>query len=257
VRLSKGSFKNTFTYTDQEIDAETGLMYFGARYYQPRLARWISNDPLQRDIKSMVKFNELNGYGYVRGNPVNYVDEDGRLTISEWKLSIAHPNVALQVWNIKEYVEDDVSSKFAEGFHNGKADAYRHALWNAIMIKELGSDWTKSFADAHEDFEGNPKEEKQMDIYNNQQGREIGEQYLDSKYNWEDIAATIKQALEDGKLQTEINEYNDNEIECEAYYDDGAYADPYVEGAEKTYDKQGKQYDKLYKEDYEENDNNR
>ncbi len=34
-----------FTFTGKPLDAETGLYYFGARYYEPRLQRWLRADP--------------------------------------------------------------------------------------------------------------------------------------------------------------------------------------------------------------------
>ncbi|MDE0092399.1 MAG: RHS repeat-associated core domain-containing protein, partial [Oligoflexia bacterium] len=51
------------------------------RYYDPDLARWISEDPIE--------FNggDLNLYRYVMNNPVNYFDPDGRYA---WELGFAY-----------------------------------------------------------------------------------------------------------------------------------------------------------------------
>ena len=36
-----------YLFNAKEFDEETGLYYYGARYYDPRLSLWISTDPLQ------------------------------------------------------------------------------------------------------------------------------------------------------------------------------------------------------------------
>ena len=68
-----------YVYTGKEHDEETGLVYFGARYYSPEIGRWITPDPLflQKPTKVSEYPLEANLYAYVRGNPVTYVDPDG------------------------------------------------------------------------------------------------------------------------------------------------------------------------------------
>jgi RHS repeat-associated protein len=59
-----------YRFTNKERDDETGLYYFGVRYYAAWLGRWTSSDP--GDF-----VDGLNLYVYVRNNPVNGVDELG------------------------------------------------------------------------------------------------------------------------------------------------------------------------------------
>jgi RHS repeat-associated protein len=59
-----------YRFTNKERDDETGLYYFGVRYYAAWLGRWTSSDP--GDF-----VDGLNMYVYVRNNPVNGVDELG------------------------------------------------------------------------------------------------------------------------------------------------------------------------------------
>lgn len=54
---------------------ESGLLDFGARMYEPFSARWISQDPVKE------KYYGINPYSYCAGDPVNFVDPDGR----EWE----------------------------------------------------------------------------------------------------------------------------------------------------------------------------
>jgi RHS repeat-associated protein len=56
------------------LDEETGLYYYGARYYDPRTSVWLSTDPLQE------KYPEVSTYAYCVNNPVNAIDPDGRST---------------------------------------------------------------------------------------------------------------------------------------------------------------------------------
>src|SRR5690606_27050292 len=63
-----------YRFSGKEKDDETGFYYFGARYYAPWLARWISCDP--------VGFADgMNLYRYCRNNPVMLRDPNGCLTI--------------------------------------------------------------------------------------------------------------------------------------------------------------------------------
>jgi RHS repeat-associated protein len=64
-----------YRYTGKEQDEESGLYYYGARYYAPWLGRWTSADPA-----GLVDGGDL--YLYVNDNPINKVDENGRWDIS-------------------------------------------------------------------------------------------------------------------------------------------------------------------------------
>jgi len=47
ISNQQSEVSNQYGYTGRRIDAETGLIYFRARYYSPELGRFISRDPLQ------------------------------------------------------------------------------------------------------------------------------------------------------------------------------------------------------------------
>jgi RHS repeat-associated protein len=65
---------NQRRFTGQYADAETGLQYFGARYYSGRQGRFVSQDPYQGDDGDPAS---LNRFGYAHANPTGYIDEDG------------------------------------------------------------------------------------------------------------------------------------------------------------------------------------
>lgn len=58
--------------------------------------------------------------------------------------------------------------------HNGNGDAFRHALWNALMVKLTDSSWANKWATAHEyGAKNQPSIEKSMDLSNNAYGRSL------------------------------------------------------------------------------------
>jgi len=67
-------------FTGKERDAETGLDYFGARYYGSKIGRFTTVDPVYTWRENLVDPQRWNRYVYVRNNPLRYVDPDGRCT---------------------------------------------------------------------------------------------------------------------------------------------------------------------------------
>lgn len=68
-------------FTGKERDVETGLDYFGARYYRGSLGRFTTVDPGQKTAENLIDPQRWNRYGYVRNNPFRYVDPDGRVLV--------------------------------------------------------------------------------------------------------------------------------------------------------------------------------
>jgi RHS repeat-associated protein len=61
---------NPFRFSTKYADAETGLLYYGHRYYQPQTGRWLSRDPLG-------EAGGTNLYGFVGNDPLTRVDPTG------------------------------------------------------------------------------------------------------------------------------------------------------------------------------------
>jgi RHS repeat-associated protein len=66
-----GTVENPYTYTGREFDAETGLYYYRARYYDPRIGRFLQEDPIGFDG------GDLNLFAYVGNNVPNERDPKG------------------------------------------------------------------------------------------------------------------------------------------------------------------------------------
>ncbi len=65
-------------FTGKQRDSESGLDYFGARYYGSGLGRFMSPDPLYLEMNRLTDPQQLNLYSYVRNNPLSLTDPDGR-----------------------------------------------------------------------------------------------------------------------------------------------------------------------------------
>jgi RHS repeat-associated protein len=76
-------------FTGKERDAETGLDYFGARYYASRSGRFTSVDPALDIEAALFDPQRWNRYAYVRNNPLRFIDPDGRLTYRLGPITLA------------------------------------------------------------------------------------------------------------------------------------------------------------------------
>ena len=92
----RNSIWNTpYLFNAKEFDEETGLYYYGARYYDPRLSLWMSVDPISNydPLNSenyldgehnggIYNYANLNSYIYCYQNPVKLVDPNGKQALA-------------------------------------------------------------------------------------------------------------------------------------------------------------------------------
>lgn len=67
-----GALINKYKFTEKERDSETNLDYFGARYYDSELGRWLQVDPLAD------KYPGWSPYNYAVNNSIRLIDTDGK-----------------------------------------------------------------------------------------------------------------------------------------------------------------------------------
>jgi RHS repeat-associated protein len=80
-KILKESIENPFAYTGRELDAVTGLYYFRARYYDPKLGRFISTDPVPSGLENAIGHNP---YLYALNNPLRFTDPLGLNAAERW-----------------------------------------------------------------------------------------------------------------------------------------------------------------------------
>lgn len=68
-------FSTPYRFTGKELDSETGLYYYGARYYDPMVGIWHGVDALAE------KYPSLSPFCYVADNPILFKDPDGKRII--------------------------------------------------------------------------------------------------------------------------------------------------------------------------------
>ena len=118
--VAAGLDKLPFRFTGKEMDEETGLYYYGARYLDPKYSRWLSGDPALGDyvpaagtdpsklagMGGVYNTVNLHLYHYAGNNPVKYMDPDGRhndvaelakLLPEMWAAAIAEPSVVGEI----------------------------------------------------------------------------------------------------------------------------------------------------------------
>ena len=114
--VAAGLDKLPFRFTGKELDEETGLYYYGARYLDPKYSRWLSGDPAlgeyipQAPINDEAKkhnenlpgmggvFNTVNlhVYHYAGNNPIKYTDPDGKSSKAYGILYISYDRYTTQ-----------------------------------------------------------------------------------------------------------------------------------------------------------------
>jgi RHS repeat-associated protein len=92
-----GNTKNGLWYTGKPVEDSTGLSYFGARWYNPRIGRFYSTDPKGFNEGNPLSFNR---YAFANNNPYKFLDPDGKSAAFVFGLLA----VGGAVWMIHELV---------------------------------------------------------------------------------------------------------------------------------------------------------
>jgi|GEM_PF-2403583 len=73
---NQGNPDDVNKFTGKELDSELGLYYFGARYYDAEVGRWLGIDPLYN------KFPSVSSYTYALNNPFLFFDPNGLFPVT-------------------------------------------------------------------------------------------------------------------------------------------------------------------------------
>ncbi|QLH06079.1 DUF6973 domain-containing protein [Nitrosopumilus ureiphilus] len=158
--------------------------------------------PISNEHTSTIVSSYYSKYygGYYGGGP----------NADEWWTSFWNPYDAYIANTKANQALKKTQEKFPSGGHNDDADAYRHALWNCLMARQIGASEAKKFGDAHENYDGNPENEKEMDLHNNKKGRDLatdpesvlGPPPAGERWQDKECSELVEKALNEGKLQT-------------------------------------------------------
>ena len=113
---------NHYKFTGTERDAETGLDYFGARFYAGTLGRFLTSDPLMVSGTRMLNPQLLNLYAYVGNNPTNFLDPTGRERMPQAYFE------ALR--DLHKEAQDDANREI-QAYRNGQ----RGGFGNEVLVK--------------------------------------------------------------------------------------------------------------------------
>ncbi|WP_255804679.1 RHS repeat-associated core domain-containing protein [Treponema putidum] len=204
-----GIDKLPFRFTGKELDEETGLYYYGARYLDPKYSRWLSGDPALNDYIPQAPVNDdakkhnenlpgmggvfnvvnLHVYHYAGNNPVKYIDPDGRVAAASAIAAIGTGVLVtagiIAIVNSKPYKEavsevssyvqekiDEASEKIANG-------AKQAGTWIGEKVK---SAWDNIFG--AEDKKHTPDQQALSDLSKDAKRQGITNEDADTLLNW-------------------------------------------------------------------------
>ena len=136
---TSGSTPNSYRFTGEQQDSETGLYYNRARYYNPSLGRFTQQDSWMGASGNPIT---LNKYLYANSNPVRYVDPSGRASNSENMAAIA---TAGAVAGIAAYYTIDLSYRAYTG------SAYGLMYDTLMILREVSAANDDDFTDDYLD----------------------------------------------------------------------------------------------------------
>ena len=71
IEERNNTWNTPYLFNAKEYDEETGMYYYGARYYEPRISLWMSTDPKEATCP------DISSYTYCHNSPINLLDIDG------------------------------------------------------------------------------------------------------------------------------------------------------------------------------------
>jgi RHS repeat-associated protein len=95
IEERNNTWNTPYLFNAKELDEETGLYYYGARYYDPRTSVFLGVDPMWE------KYPGISSYAYCVNNPVKYTDPTGKYIESVWDIASLATGVGSFIDNLK------------------------------------------------------------------------------------------------------------------------------------------------------------
>ncbi len=225
---------NPIMYRSYYVDLEMDMFvyYLNSRYYIADWGRFASADSYVQTGQGML---DKNMFAYCGNNPVNNIDPTGclweyilavvvivvvgviadscvnslidnsekitgvKVTESEKEFAKEDPVGAVIGFNSRSIANEYQKELYPNtyGKDGNQANAFKHAMWNAVMTDKMGEERAENFAYAHEkEYLETQLALCQMDFHNNYLGRQIALSYPNEDYDF--YAQKIKEAIERG-----------------------------------------------------------
>lgn len=193
------------------------VRYYGYHYYDPVTGRWPSRDPryeasfqvfnLQADdIRQKTTRKYELPYQMLSNNLINDVDVLG---LVDWNNVRACAGAVLggnlnkiccciRAKKLACTMAEKMKDRYGRKTDHGVINAIKHCAWNCKMVAGVCTKANaKAISDSHEEFEGNPADNKRMDLHNNAIGLGIGSRSGDI---WTACFEGCEEAARDGRL---------------------------------------------------------
>ena len=122
VEEATNTQRTPYLFTGKELDEETGLYYYGARYYDPRTSQFISADPLlvQQPAEVIRRPGLVGAFSYALNNPVMYTDPDGRDPKQSVKPILIVPGLPENptMEDVRNALQTAIAARLAQGQSN-------------------------------------------------------------------------------------------------------------------------------------------
>ena len=129
------NYASPYKFNGKELDAETGLYYYGARYYNPKISIWLSVDPLAE------KYPNFNPYNYTLQNPIRFIDPTGmaakdsdgwiKTTNSDGKATYTYDATINSQTDVNEHFPNSGKEYMGENFSlKGRKQGSREVVYN-------------------------------------------------------------------------------------------------------------------------------
>ena len=116
---------NPFRFSTKYQDNETGLLYYGHRYYQPQTGRWLSRDPI-------AERGGQNLYGFCLNNAVRFVDRDGREIVFTGEQSAI--DAAKKIFEEAKAKASEQLKAAIKGIEDDKTACRIKLTWNSKIV---------------------------------------------------------------------------------------------------------------------------
>jgi RHS repeat-associated protein len=126
-------------FTGKLEESRTGIQYFGARWYEPELGRFLSVDPVGFREDNIFSFNR---YSYANNNPYKFIDPDGREVVRVG-LSVRMPELLGTFQNLigREIKLSGLDVGVAWSTPNAKGEGeYDIGIYSSTLLNGEGAD---------------------------------------------------------------------------------------------------------------------